>query len=120
SHLTRTFQDSAGAADLLKVVDRRFRASIEGAQINGIWVLVLASIGLLAWAWLKRERLFAPLVAPGEDPAARRPYRAALTGGAAATVIGALANDSGPAIMIIGTIYLLMGVLYMRGKPPEG
>ena len=55
-----------------------------------------------------------------EDPAARRPYRAALIGGIAATIVGALANDSGPAIMIIGTAYLGMGLLYLRGRPNSG
>jgi hypothetical protein len=117
SHLTRTFQDANGPGDIFTVIFRRFRASVQGAQSNGVWVIVLLAFGALIWGWVKRERLLAPLVAPGEDAAARRPYRAALAGGIAATVIGALANDSGPAIMIIGTIYLGMGVLYLRGRP---
>lgn len=117
SHLSSTLAGAGGAGDLLTIADRRFRASVEGAKANGIWLFVLAAIALLVWAWLRRDRLLAPLTAPGEDAAARRPYRAALAGGAAATVVGALANDSGPAILIIGTIYLLMGVLYLRGRP---
>lgn len=117
SHLSSTLSGTGGTGDLLTIAGRRFRASVEGARSDGIWIVVLASIALLTWAWLKRERLLAPLVAPGEVGSARRPYRAALAGGVAATVIGALANDSGPAILIIGTIYLLMGVLYLRGRP---
>jgi hypothetical protein len=81
---------------------------------------MLGAIALQAWGWIRRERLLAPLVAPGEDPARRRPFRAALAGGMAAAVAGALANDSGPAMMIIGTVYLVMGVLYLRGRPPVG
>ncbi|MBI4896969.1 MAG: hypothetical protein HY827_01210 [Actinobacteria bacterium] len=117
SHLTRTFQDANGPGDILTVVFRRFRSSVQGAQAGGVWAIVLVAFGMLIWGWVKRERLLAPLVGPGEDAAARRPYRAALSGGVAATVIGALANDSGPAIMIIGTIYLGTGVLYLRGRP---
>lgn len=117
SHLSSTLSGAGGAGDLLTIIDRRFRASVEGARSNGIWLFVLAAVALLVWGWLRRERLLAPLTASGEDAAARRPYRAALAGGVAATVVGALANDSGPAISIIGTIYLLIGVMYLRGRP---
>lgn len=117
SHLTRTLQGANGAGDIVTVILRRFKASVEGARNDGIWMIVVLAIALLAWAWRRREALMAPLTADGEDPATRRPYRAALVGGVAATVVGALANDSGPAIMIIGTIYLAMGLIYLRGRP---
>lgn len=120
SHLTRTFQDAGGAGDIFTVIARRFRSSVQGAQAGGVWIVVLGAMALLAWGWIRREHLLSPLVQPGEDAAARRPYRAALAGGVAATVVGALANDSGPAILIIGTIYLSMGVLYLRGRPSIG
>ncbi|MFY9265084.1 MAG: hypothetical protein WAO61_06630 [Solirubrobacterales bacterium] len=119
SHLSRTVLRADNPGDLATVIDRRFRASINGAQNDGIWLLVIAAILLLAWAWFTRDRLMARLAGPGEDPARRRPFGAALVGGLAATIVGALANDSGPAILIIGTIYLLMGLLYVRGRPLE-
>lgn len=118
SHLTRTVVEAQSPGDLVTVFDRRVRASIEGARSDGIWLLVLIAIGLLGWAWLRRDRLMARLSEGDEDPAQRRPFRAALVGGVAGTVIGALANDSGPAILLIGTIYLAMGLLYVRGRPP--
>jgi hypothetical protein len=117
SHLTRSVVDANGLGDLWKIADRRFRASYEGAKSDGIWVMVIIALSLLAWGWTKRERLFSPLTESGEDPEGRRPYRAGMVGGLAGTVIGALANDSGPAILIIGTIYLCMGLLYLRGRP---
>jgi hypothetical protein len=120
SHLTRTVVDANGFGDLWKVADRRFRASYEGAKADGIWVIVIVSLGLLVWGWIKRERLFSRLTEDGEDPAARRPFRAGMVGALAGTVIGALANDSGPAILIIGTIYMCMGLLYLRGRPISG
>jgi hypothetical protein len=120
SHLTRTVVEANGFGDLWKVADRRFSASIEGAKSNGIWMIVIASLVALIWGWIKRDQLFAPLTEDGEDAAARRPFRAGMVGALGGTVVGALANDSGPAILIIGTIYMCMGLLYLRGKPlPE-
>lgn len=120
SHLTRTVVDAQGFGDLVQVADRRFSASIEGAKAGGVWVLMIISALALLWGWVRRERLFAPLTREGEDPAARRPFRAGMVGALAGTVIGALANDSGPAILIIGTIYICMGLLYLRGRPISG
>lgn len=117
SHLTRTLQGAGGAGDIFTIVLRRFTASVEGARSDGVWIAVLLAIALLGWGWARRERLTAPLISGGEDPASRRPYRAALAGGVAATLVGALANDSGPAILVLGTLYLAMGLLYLRGRP---
>lgn len=117
SHLTRTVFEANGFGDLWKVADRRFSASIEGAKSDGIWVVVIIALAALIWGWIKRERLFSRLTEDGEDPAARRPFRAGMVGALGGTVIGALANDSGPAILIIGTIYMCMGLLYLRGRP---
>lgn len=120
SHLTRTVFEAQGFGDLVKVADRRFSASIEGAKTGGVWVIVIAAIFALVWGWLRRERIFARLTEGGEDAAARRPFRAGIVGALLGTVIGALANDSGPAILIIGTIYICMGILYLRGRPISG
>ena len=117
SHLTRTVFEAQSAGDLWQVVERRFSASIEGAKNNGVWVLVVASILLLLWGWIRRERLFSRLSEGDADEGARRPLRAGIVGGTAGTIVGAVANDSGPAILIIGTIYLAMGLLYLRGRP---
>lgn len=120
SHLTRTVFEANGLSDLWKVVDRRFSASIEGAKSDGIWLVVIIALAVLVWGWLKREKLFSRLTDDGEDAVARRPFRAGMVGALGGTVIGAVANDSGPAILIIGTIYICMGLLYMRGKPNSG
>jgi hypothetical protein len=63
---------------------------------------------------VKRRDLLAPLSAERE-----RPLRAALYGSFFAVVIGALANDSGPMIVMIGTFCLALSVAYVRsGTPP--
>lgn len=117
SHLTRTIVEAESAGDLVDVVRRRFAASLQGAGPTAVWSLMLVCLTALLVGWLRRDRLLARLTAEGEDPAARRPYRAGLTGALVGTVIGALANDSGPAILIIGTIFTATGLLYLRGRP---
>ncbi len=118
SHLTRTVVDAGGVAELWDVAVRRTTASINGARAGGVWLAVLISLAALVWGWFARERLLAPLTSGGEDAALRRPLRAGLAGALVGTAVGALANDSGPAILIIGTIYTIMGILYVRGRPP--
>jgi hypothetical protein len=114
SHLTRTVLKAESPGELIDVAVRRFSASVNGAMVDRVWVLVLFAAGLLSWAWIKRAALLAPLRHAGQD---LRPLEAGLYGGLAATLVGTLANDSGPAILLIGTIYLGVGVLYVRGRP---
>jgi hypothetical protein len=58
---------------------------------------------------VRRGELLAPL-----SEERLRPLRAAIVGSWFATVIGALANDSGPIIVMIGTISLLLILGYVR------
>jgi hypothetical protein len=117
SHLTRTIVEAQSFGDLVDVADRRFSASLRGAAAGGVWIAVILALVALIWGWFTRERLTARLSVEGEDPELRRPYRAGLAGALVGTVIGALANDSGPAILIIGTVYITIGVLYLHGRP---
>ncbi len=114
SHLSRTVLRAESAGDLVDVAVRRFTASVDGAMVDRVWVLVIVAAALLAWAWWRRERLFAPLYENGSE---FRPLESGLLGGLAATLVGALANDSGPAILLIGTVYLGVGAIYVRGRP---
>lgn len=120
SHLTRTVIDAHSTGDLVKVADRRFRASIDGAKPTAVWTLLIIALAMLAWGWVRRERLFSRLADGGDDPEPRRPYRAGMVGALGGTIVGALANDSGPAILIIGTVVICMGLLYLRGRPISG
>jgi hypothetical protein len=63
----------------------------------------------LIYVAVRRKELLAPL---SEDR--QRPLRAAIVGSWFAIVIGALANDSGPMIVMIGTISLLLTLGYVR------
>ena len=69
-----------------------------------------AAVALLAVGVWRRRELLAPM---DEAPM----YRAGITGAFAATVAGALSNDSGTVIVMIGTALLLGAVAYGRARP---
>lgn len=109
AHLTRTLSSSSGPGDIGKVILRRWRLSTAGLTHGGTPFTVGVCIILLVAAAVRRRELLAPLSAERE-----RPLRAALVGSFFAVVIGALANDSGPMIVMIGTFSLLAALGYVR------
>jgi len=110
SHLTRSVLAADSPDELWDIVERRFDTSWESLK-RGTTPL---SVGLLALALgygvMRRRELFAPL---GED----RAFSAGMWGTLAATVVGALANDSGPTIFLIGATALVLAAAYVTGKP---
>jgi hypothetical protein len=109
AHLTRTLSSSSGPGDLGKVVLRRWRLSTAGLTHGSTPATVGVCLALLVIGVVKCRELLAPLSAPSY-----RPLRAAVVGSFFAVVIGALANDSGPMIVMIGTVSLLLLVGYVR------
>ncbi len=112
AHLTRTVSSSSGPGDLGQVILRRWRLSLAGLTNGtrpisaGISVLVLI---VIAW---RRRAIFEPLRASHEQV-----FAAGITGVFVATVIGALANDSGPLIVMVGAASLLLAVAYVHASP---
>jgi hypothetical protein len=108
AHLTRTVVHGQGAGGFLDIVKRRSVISWRG--LSDIWVLAICLIGMVAFVWAirNRERVFAPLRG---HPA----FMAGLWGGLAATVVGALGNDSGPLIFALGFLTLLFATGYVHG-----
>jgi hypothetical protein len=110
AHLTRSVVDAEGPAGIADIVERRFRISFAGVGKGTAPVSVGVAILLLAGGFLARRRLLAPAAdAPG--------LRAGVIGIFFATVVGSLANDSGPVMVLIGTAALLLAVGYVRGRP---
>jgi hypothetical protein len=64
----------------------------------------------LGYGIARRRELFMPL--NGD-----RAFAAGMWGALAATVVGALANDSGPTIFLIGAAALVLAAAYLAGKP---
>lgn len=101
AHLTRSVLDAGGFGDLADVAQRRLQLSVRSFARPVLLVFLPVVLGLALLAYLRRDRLRAWL---RDVPA----LRAGLLGALAATVIGALANDSGALLLEIGAAYLLV------------
>src|SRR3954447_12639436 len=108
AHLTRVVEHGGGSGGLLDVVKRRSFISWRG--LRDTTVLVLCIIGAIGFAYAvrRRERVLAPL---RDHPA----FAAGMWGGLAATIVGALGNDSGPVIFAGGFLVLLLAAGYVQG-----
>jgi hypothetical protein len=110
AHLTRTVVHGNGSGEIVDIIRRRFRISFNG--LSTIPVAVICAIGVVAsvFAVRRRERVYATL---RDEPG----FRAGIWGGFAATVVGALSNDSGPVIFALGFLGLLFATGYAWGRP---
>ena len=111
AHLTRTVLHAHGSGDLADVVRRRFSGSFSSLGKPGWLIAFVVAVTAVVWLALRRKRLVQGV--PGE-------LVAGLTGAWFAVVAGALANDSGPLILEIGAIFLLLGTGYARSRPTSG
>jgi hypothetical protein len=110
SHFTRSVLRAGGLRELGEVAQRRFELSYTSLGRGLIGPLVvLAALALVAGVrW--RNRLLEPVAgAPG--------LVAGIWAGLAAVVTGALTNDSGPIILLIGTTYLALAVGFVAAVP---
>jgi hypothetical protein len=100
AHLTRSVLDAGGLGSLADVAQRRLQLSAHSfvRPVLAIFLPVVAAVAVLAI--VRRDRLRAWLAG---YPA----VRAGLLGALAATAVGALANDSGALLLVIGAAYLL-------------
>jgi hypothetical protein len=100
AHLTRSVLDAGGLGDLGDVAERRLRLSAHSLLRPLTFVFMPLVVLLVALAAVRRDRLRAWLEG-------RPALRAGLIGAAVATLVGALANDSGALVLEIGAVYLL-------------
>ena len=109
-HFTRTVLRAQSGDALKDVVTRRYELAFN-ALVRGLMPFATAlALLAVAYAVRHRERVYAPLRG---DPA----WRAALWGGLAAAVAGALSNDSGPVLLLFGAAALAVATAYVRGDP---
>jgi hypothetical protein len=108
AHLTRSVLHAQGSGDLADVVRRRFTGSFSTLS-NPAWAVAFA-LALAAMVWLagRARRLLDGL------PHA---FAAGLIGAWFGVVLGAISNDSGPLILVIGAILLLFATGYARSYP---
>jgi hypothetical protein len=109
-HFTRTVLQAESSGALWDVVARRYTLAFDVLKTGAMpFVTVVALLGV-AYAVRHRERIYAPLRG---SPA----WGAALAGGLAASVAGALFNDSGPILLVFGVFVLACVTAYVRGDP---
>lgn len=113
AHLIRTVVQGDGPGSFLDVVERRTVISWRGLRDQTVLVICVLGLAGFAWALWRRDRIFAPL---RDQPV----FMAGIWGGFAATVLGALGNDSGPVIFAGGFLTLLLATGYVRGRPRTG
>jgi uncharacterized membrane protein YfcA len=97
---------SALSATLGRRLDNAWAALFTGAVLIAVLVCIAGS----ALAIRYRRRVLAPA---GRANA----WGACLGGGLAGTVIGSIANDSGPRLLLVGCFMLLCVLGYLWGAP---
>ena len=109
-HFTRTILKADSAHALWDVVVRRYTLAFNVLRTGAMPFITVLAILASAYALRYRERVYAPLRG---SPA----WRGALAGGLAASVVGALFNDSGPILLVFGVFVLACVTAYVRGDP---
>jgi hypothetical protein len=113
AHFTRSVLRAGGLDELAQVAQRRFELSYSSLGRGAIGPLVVVAAVAVGLGFRSRKRLLANL---DGLPA----MRAGLYGALVAVVGGALTNDSGPVIFLIGTTYLALAVGYVAAMPKTG
>ncbi len=108
SHLTELFSGSGGTGGIGDTIARRVELSYKSLTQPETLVFSVVALGLLAAGLKKRRMLLAPL-AGDRWRGARAGVVAALT----ATIIGFLINDSGPLLLIGGTVEIVFFLGYV-------
>ena len=111
-HYTGSVLHARSAGDIRDIVVRRYTAAYDELK-HGAMPLATALALLLAFLGVRRrERLLAPVNC---DPV----WLAALAGGLAAGVVGALSEDSGPVLLVVAVFVLASLLGYLWSAPPE-
>lgn len=109
-HFTRNVLQAEGDGALWDTVSRRYGLAFDQLARGLMPLATAVALLAIAWAVRYRERLYAPLQG---DVA----WHAALAGGLAAGIAGALFNDSGPVLLLFATATLAITTAYVRGDP---
>ncbi len=108
-HLTRNLLRADNPSELWELVTRRYELSWRILSSGMKPAYFLGAALAVAFAWRNRARLYPAPV--------HRAWAAALAGGLAAGVAGALTNDSGPVLFINAVIGLAGLTAYVLGRP---
>jgi hypothetical protein len=109
SHFARSVLQAEGGASLSEVVTRRYDFALQALGRGLMPLTTTAALLAVVAGFAYRDRLYGRLPGPA--------WRAALAGGLAAGIVGALTNDSGP-LLFVGAVFALAVVTaYLQGVP---
>jgi hypothetical protein len=109
-HFTGSILHARSAGDLRDVIVRRYGAAWDELRNRLMPLASALALGAGVLIVRGRQRLCSPL---GGDPA----WAAALCGGFAAGLVGALSEDSGPVLLVVAVGALGCVLAYVWGKP---
>ncbi|MGA7436037.1 MAG: hypothetical protein WBW44_10535, partial [Solirubrobacterales bacterium] len=115
SHYVRSLFDGGSGDSAGQVLLHRMSETLASFTRLSRLPITLAAFGLIALAWVHRERIRQWL-----DPAPA--VKAAVIAAAVASVVGALSNDSGALFIQVGVLFLGLTIGFSwaeRGKPTE-
>lgn len=108
SHFVASVLGVDDAGDLLDVARRRVDLALRQFLRGLMPVATVLAVVAVVLAYRRRDRLYGPV-------AGRPAWAAAMVGGAAGGIVGSIANDSGPVLLVIGVAVLGAGTAYVRG-----
>ncbi len=109
-HFTGSVLHARSAGDVRDLIVRRYGAAWNELKNHAMPIATALALLYAAFAVRTRNRLLAPV---DGDPA----WLAALCGGLAAGVVGALVEDSGPVLLVVAVFALGCVLSYLWGMP---
>jgi hypothetical protein len=109
-HYSGSILHARSAGDLRDVITRRYGAAWGELHNHAMPVATAVALIYIAAGLHRRERLLAPV-------AQSAVWQAALAGGLTAGVVGALAEDSGPVLLVVAVFALGCVATYLWGRP---
>jgi hypothetical protein len=109
-HFTGSVLDARSAGDVRDIIVRRYGAAWDELKNHAMPAAAACALLCAGLALRARARLLTPVEG---DPA----WLAALSGGLAAGVVGALTEDSGPVLLVVAVFTLGCVCAYLWGRP---
>jgi hypothetical protein len=111
AHFTREVLHAHSLSALLDTLRRRLSEAWDELLTGAIPVAVAVCLALAAVLVVLRRRLLAPV-------GSANAWGACLGGGLAGSLLGSIADDSGPRVLLVGCVTLGCVLAYLRGAPP--
>jgi hypothetical protein len=112
-HYTGSVLHAHSAGEIRDIIVRRYTAAYDELKHGGMPFATALALIVSAFGVRYHRRLLAPVDC---DPG----WLAALAGGVAAGVIGALSEDSGPVLLVVAVGVLGCVLSYLWGRPADG